>query len=84
MKELTFEEAFEIAKQYVSKINYCDEYEEGFDFGYYTDEDIVDDGGPVVIKKTGKVLTFTQFVRGFHPGRKPIKEYKNLNYRRKQ
>lgn len=59
---LTYEEAYAIAKRTKSRINYCIEYNNAYEFGY--DDGQMHKGGesPVaVMKETGEALNFISY-----------------------
>lgn len=61
---ITFEKAYEIAKQLKPNIDGCTEYENGFVFGFSGDDDFI--GGNhtpcVILKKDGRAVTMSYFV----------------------
>lgn len=62
-RELTFEEAFELAKKEIKQINYCSEYKDAYIFGLETEKPHY--GGmdyDVVIYKNGKTGGVTPFI----------------------
>lgn len=62
---ITYEEAFEIAKQLKKNIDCCTEYENGFLFACYDDANYEGGAGhtPVVIlKKDGRAVNMPYFV----------------------
>ena len=61
---MDIKEALEIAKKYIENINFCEEREDSFTFGYDGDgeKNVGGLGSPCVIyKETGEVKTFHQY-----------------------
>ena len=68
---ITFKEAEKIAFSKASGMTVCDEYKEAYRF--FNPEDDTDGcGGDIVIlKETGRAITFVQFIQNYHPEKKP-------------
>ena len=67
---ITFEEAEKIAFSKTGGMTVCDEYEKAYRFfDPYNDAD----GGCdiVVLKETGKAISFVQFILNYHPEKNP-------------
>lgn len=72
-KEVTFEEAFEIAKELKEKIDYCDETGNAFIFGAEEERYTIGGNSPVVvIKADGKAIDMTHYV-SFYPNSETIR-----------
>ena len=65
--ELTYTQAKEIALRINPEVNFCREYAEAFHFFDINGEARTPDNDVVVIKKSGKILNFTNFVINFKP-----------------
>ena len=66
-KTLLYEEAKDIALKFNSKVDCCREYKEAYHFFELGGEARTPDNDVVVIKKTGKIFNFTNFVITFKP-----------------
>lgn len=70
---VTYEEAKEIALKWSEDINSCNEYAKGYHFYKHYTEEVVGDCGVVVLKETGKITHFVDFILDYHPERNPKK-----------
>lgn len=61
---ITFEEAYKIAKNFKSNIDNCTEYENGWVFSCYDDDNYIGGWGhtPVVILRNGQKTILPEFV----------------------
>ena len=62
---ITYEEAFEKAKELKPNIDNCTEYENGFVFGCYDDDNYIGGVGHtpcVILKKDGKAVPMGEFI----------------------
>lgn len=68
---ITYEEAKEIALKLSKKVNACKEYNKAYHFYKYDTEIITGDCGVVVLKDTGRAISFVSFLMDYHPERTP-------------
>lgn len=75
--ELTYAEAKKVALGLSKRVNACNEYEKAYHFFEETSDDIDGDAGVVIMKETGRAVSFVQFILNSHPERNPkrIKEF---------
>ncbi len=68
---ITFEEAKKIADG-LTIYNSCNEYKLGWHFFNKTKEEVTGDAGAVILKETGKAISFVSFLE-YHPEVHPKK-----------
>lgn len=71
---MTLKQCESKARQYIDFYR-CDEYEKAYVF--YSDEEYEDGGNScvVILKETGKAITFVQFILEYHPEKEPVDSY---------
>ena len=67
---VTYQEAKEIALNASRRVNACREYKAGYHF-FQKGADDDGDNGVVVLKDTGRALSFVQFILAKHPEKNP-------------
>lgn len=67
---ITYEDAKKIAFKLSGNVNACREYNAAY---YFYEKDVEKDGddGVVVLKDSGRALTFVQFILAKHPEKNP-------------
>lgn len=68
--DMTYQEAKNKALMTNRNVNSCDEYKDGYHFYQERKEEWFGDSGFVIIKSTGRVLRWIDFIFQFHPERK--------------